>query len=105
MLSLFGLAPDGVYLARSVTGPAVSSYLTLSPLPEQHKVLILAVYFLRHFPLGRPSRVLPGIVFSWSPDFPPLRLFKHCSSDHPADWQKQYMPHLPKLYNQSELEY
>ena len=31
--SLFGLAPGGVYLAVSVTGNAVRSYRTLSPLP------------------------------------------------------------------------
>jgi len=30
---LFGLAPDGVYHAASVTGRAVRSYRTLSPLP------------------------------------------------------------------------
>ena len=30
MLSLFGLAPDGVYLARDVTNTAVRSYRTLS---------------------------------------------------------------------------
>jgi len=31
---LFGLAPDGVYRAVRVTTSAVSSYLTLSPLPD-----------------------------------------------------------------------
>ena len=30
---LFGLAPDGVYLAVAVAGDAVRSYRTLSPLP------------------------------------------------------------------------
>ena len=30
MLSLFGLAPDGVYLARDVPSTAVRSYRTLS---------------------------------------------------------------------------
>ncbi len=29
-----------------------------------------AVYFLWHFPWGRPRRVLPGTVPPWSPDFP-----------------------------------
>src|SRR5690606_29854183 len=32
---LFGLAPDGVCRATSVTGGPVSSYLTLSPLPRR----------------------------------------------------------------------
>ncbi len=34
-----------------------------------------AVCFLWHFPWGRPRRALPGTVFPWSPDFPPLRPF------------------------------
>ncbi len=33
MLSLFGFAPDGVYLARDVTITAVRSYRTLSAFP------------------------------------------------------------------------
>ena len=32
-LPLFGLAPGGVYQAATVTGRAVRSYRTLSPLP------------------------------------------------------------------------
>ena len=59
MVSLFGLAPDGVYRAASVAGYAVSSYLTLSPFP--HHFHGLEVCFLLHFPWGRPRRVLPGI--------------------------------------------
>ena len=35
----------------------------------------LAVCFLWHFPWGRPRRALPGTVFPWSPDFPPLAGF------------------------------
>ena len=46
------------------------------PKPE----LRMAVCFLWHFPWGRPRRALPGIVFSWSPDFPP----PHNGSGHPA---------------------
>jgi len=30
----------------------------------------LAVYFLWHFPWGRPRRALPGTAPPWSPDFP-----------------------------------
>jgi hypothetical protein len=33
--------------------------------------LARAVYFLWHFPWGRPRRPLAGTVFPWSPDFPP----------------------------------
>ena len=67
---LFGLAPGGVCHAASVAGRAVSSYPTVSPLPSWRTRQ--AVCFLWHFPWGRPRRVLPGTVFPWSPDFPPL---------------------------------
>ena len=40
---LLNLAPDEVYIAVSVTENAVSSYLALSPLPQN-----AAVYFLLH---------------------------------------------------------
>jgi hypothetical protein len=41
----------------------------------------LAVYFLWHFPWGRPRRALPGTVPPWSPDFP---LPAHCG-ERPSD--------------------
>ena len=63
---LFGFAPGGVFPAFAVTGEAVRSYRTLSPLPRQ----AVAVCFLWHFPWGRPRRPLAGTVFPWSPDFP-----------------------------------
>ena len=65
---LLGLAPGGVYPAAPVTGSAVRSYRTLSPLPD---AMQKAVCFLWHFPWGRPRRPLTGTVFPWSPDFPP----------------------------------
>ena len=67
---LFGLAPDGVYPAVSVTGNAVSSYLTFSPLPHSMNG---AVYFLRHFPsfrLNRNDPAFAGHPALWSSDFP-----------------------------------
>ena len=36
------------------------------------------VCFLLHFPWGHPRRALPGTVFPWSPDFPPLTIFQRC---------------------------
>ena len=77
MVSLFGLAPDGVYPAADVATSAVSSYLAIStlPVPDFH-------------PRGQKSQAIGG-VFSvalsiasrrpvvnrhpalWSPDFPP----------------------------------
>src|SRR5688500_19476291 len=64
---LFGLAPGGVYHAVPVARSAVRSYRTLSPLPPDKPE---AVYFLWHFPWGRPRRPLAVTVFRWSPDFP-----------------------------------
>ncbi len=67
--SLFGLAPDGVCRAGAVTGTAVRSYRTVSPLPSG--LSRRAVCSLWHFPWGRPRRSLTAILFPWSPDFPP----------------------------------
>ncbi len=68
---LFGLAPGGVYPAATVTGGAVRSCRTVSPLPTGTGWSVPAVCFLWHFPWGRPRRPLAGTVFPWSPDFPP----------------------------------
>ena len=54
--SLLGLASDGVYNARPVTGPAVVSYTAISPLP------VWAVSFLLHWSSGFPARTLSGIL-------------------------------------------
>jgi len=67
---------------------AVGSYPTVSPLPRQ----AAAVSFLWHFPSGPavprfPGRMLSGIVFPWSPDFPPTQPFGDRVSGHPAGWQ------------------
>ena len=70
---LLGLAPDGVYHAVSLSADAVSSYLTISPLPfgsaqakpekrARPERSRRAVYFLLHFPSPRGARVLPGIL-------------------------------------------
>jgi hypothetical protein len=55
---LFGLAPSEVYPATAVTDGAVSSYLTISPLPQRTG----AVYFLWHFLWGRPPWELPSAL-------------------------------------------
>jgi len=83
---LFGLAPGGVYPAAPVAEDAVRSYRTLSPLPTDRDMNFgaQAVCFLWHFPWGRPRRELPGTVFPWSPDFPPLAGFPIARSSHPA---------------------
>ena len=58
LASLFGLAPHGVYRALSVSGEAVRSYRTLSPLPSTDS---RAVCSLRHFPSRCRGRGLPGM--------------------------------------------
>ena len=59
--------------------------LTGRPCPEGHETRP-AVYFLWHFPWGRPRRVLPGTVFPWSPDFPPPAP-ESAKGGHPAVWR------------------
>jgi len=80
---LRGLAPGGVCPARSVAGPAVRSYRTLSPLPA-NALRRPAVCSLWHFPWGRPRRALPGTVFPWSPDFPPPKNSKEFPGGRPS---------------------
>ena len=58
VISLFGLAPHGVYRALSVSGEAVRSYRTLSPLPS---TCSRVVYSLLHFPSRCRGRALPGM--------------------------------------------
>jgi len=36
--------------------------------------------------------MLSGIVFPWSPDFPPLQPFGCCNGDHPTGWQPDISP-------------
>ncbi len=70
--SLFGIAPGGACRAGAVASPAVGSYPTVSPLLVWiAEALLREVCFLWRFPLGYPSRALPGTVVLWSPDFPP----------------------------------
>jgi len=56
-ISLFGLAPDGVYPAFRVTTKAVSSYLPVSPLPGSPGGL-----FSVALSAGRPTFVLRTIL-------------------------------------------
>ena len=65
-VSLFGLAPSGVYPATTITRCAVRSYRTISPLPNTRSGGIFSVA------LSVDSR-LPEVIWHlalWSPDFP-----------------------------------
>ena len=90
-LSLFGFAPDGVYHAAAIAGARGGLLPHLFTLPASGGLFSVAL----SLGLARkrfPSRVLPGIVFPWSPDFPPLRPFEPSSSDHPTGWQMTCKP-------------
>ena len=85
MSFLFGLAPDGVYHARSITGTAVRSCHTLSPLPKAKK------------PGGLLSVAL-------SLGFPPPGITRHRVSVEPglSSSDKYYMP--PAIIQPSNLD-
>lgn len=64
---LCGVAPGGVYRAGRVATAAVSSYLTVSPLPDpDHRLAPVlgpsAVYSLLHFPSPRGAWALPSTL-------------------------------------------
>ena len=59
---LFGLAPDGVYLARLVALAAVRSYRTLSALLSFGEAKHKAVFSLWHFPSMDPKIQRPGVT-------------------------------------------
>jgi hypothetical protein len=75
---LFGLAPDGVYHAFSVTRKAVSSYLAISPLP---KAPASGGIFSVALSLGSPPVAVSDHPALRSPDFPPADKFCQRSSD------------------------
>ena len=92
--SLFGLAPGGVYLAvkrHRRRGGLLPHPFTLTPPPQQSICDCSgggAVYFLWHFPWGRPRRTLSGTVVPWSPDFPRSAAFRlYAVRGCPADWR------------------
>ncbi len=96
-LPLFGFAPDGVYRAIIIADNAVGSYPTFSPLlmqclRAQKRYILCCTFPWVHRQARFPSRMLSGIVFPWSPDFPPPRPFDTCGSDHPTGWQGDLMP-------------
>ena len=74
---IFGLAPTGVCRAADVTANAVSSYLTVSPLPPFQ----VAVFSLWHFP-SRMIRIvraqaLPGSLSTGARTFLGLVAQRH----------------------------
>src|ERR1700727_2780967 len=96
---LFGLAPCGVYPAASITGRAVRSYRTFSPLPQAANGFTEvnhqpeAVHSLLHLPSRGLETSVPDVIRHTalrSSDFPPppntLRAKPQGEdgSDHPA---------------------
>src|ERR1700723_854073 len=85
---LLGLAPGGVFPAVVIADNAVRSYRTISPLPpmlSQRELMSSAVYFLWHFPWGRPRRLLAGTVSSVEPGLSSLPVTG--KSGHPTVWR------------------
>lgn len=71
--SLFGLAPDGVYMAFPVTREAVSSYLAFAPLPiENWRYISVALSWE-----SPPLDVIQHPTL-WSSDFPHRQPFGSC---------------------------
>src|SRR5579875_3811846 len=66
-LSLSGLAPGGVYRGQPVTRLPVSSYLTISPLPQTRRYVSVALS------LGSPPLAVSQRPALWSSDFPRRR--------------------------------
>ncbi len=64
---LFSLAPHGVYRASSVSGEAVRSYRTLSPLPSGYRGRST---LCGTFPRVAAAGDYPACILSWSPDLP-----------------------------------
>ena len=91
---LFGLAPCGVYPAATITGRAVRSYRTFSPLPRTACMAACAVISLRRYVLcctcrpevlKPPSRTLSGTLPCGVRTFLPRSMpCGPSGSDHPA---------------------
>ncbi|GEM_PF-6030123 len=77
LVRLFGLAPDGVSPATPVTGSAVRSYRTFSPLPAFTRV---GGMFSVALSVGSRLPAVSRRPALWSPDFPP-RIAPRRSSD------------------------
>ena len=75
---LFGLAPTGGYRAAPVTGSAVGSYPTLSPLPVVRLRARRAVCFLLPCPSPCGAQALPGSL----PDGARTFLERRSARDH-----------------------
>ncbi len=76
IVRLFGLAPGGVFPATAVTGSAVRSYRTFSPLPAPKR---LGGMFSVALSVGSRLPAVSRRPALWSPDFP-LRKFPQRSS-------------------------
>ena len=86
--SLFGLAPGGVYPATTVTGSAVRSYRTLSPLPRniRPKTNNAGGLLSVALSLGSPP---PGVTrhrIPVEPGLSSLWRFRGPKRSHPAIW-------------------
>ena len=96
---LFDVAPDGVWRAGPVARPAVSSYLTFSPLPSvpaNRQPLGRCAFcstFRRPGPFGLLRLAVSQHPALWSPDLPPATAPRHCRQRSPDPLQREsYRP-------------
>jgi hypothetical protein len=87
------LLPVGLAMPSALPRPRCALTAPFHPdlvYPRMHK----AVCFLWRYPLGHPSRALPGTVSPWSPDFPP----RSCNrGGRPANWHSAHVDPKPRL--------
>src|SRR5690606_15084019 len=87
---LFGLAPGGVCRATAVTGSAVVSYTTVSPLPVTPRGPS-AVCSLLHFPSPLDARPLAGTLPCGARTF----LGRHSDGRDPHSLPRRFKQHDP----------
>jgi len=75
----YGVASSGVYMAQYVTILSVSSYLTISPLPQQVR-LTMAVYFCCTFLKVAFTGSYPAPC-SMKPGLSSYTTFQYCTGD------------------------
>jgi hypothetical protein len=92
---LFGLAPGGVFPAAAVTGGAVRSYRTVSPLPPARSSRGRGGVLSVALSLGSPP---PGVTRHRTSVEPGLSSpCREAESGHPAVWRGGFRDSRPRL--------
>jgi len=83
--SLFGLAGGGVYPASAVTGAAVRSYRTISPLPVSRRIGAIGCVFSVALSRGLPRVAVSHHRALSCSDFPPPAAFAFAKQNSGGD--------------------